>query len=130
MDPTRFELVTSSLQMRRSTVELRAHQTTAPNVGGEGIEPSTSALDLPLRYRDIKIFVRVGGIEPPTSALSEQRSTTELHALGHKNFNEQSSVLTTELAAHEIYFAFPRLPVTKSGISFFKSAPLILKDQL
>ncbi len=50
VDPGRVGLPISSLQMRRSTTELRA------------------------------LMVRVEGIEPSTSSLSERRSTSELHA--------------------------------------------------
>ena len=51
-------------------------------VGTPGFEPRASALDAALAASicALLLMVRADGIEPSTSALSEQRSTTELRA--------------------------------------------------
>ena len=102
VDPGRVGLPISSLQMRRSTTELRALM-----VRVEGIEPSTSPHQNKVRcgaclftVPRTKFWV-VGdeGIEPSTSSLSEKRSTDELVAQNFSAGSERRS--TSELHAQD-----------------------------
>ena len=82
MDPTGFEPVTSSLQMKRSTTKLRARDHTVPpdptllELCGSNIS-TTGRTEILLSQN----LVGAAGVGPATSSLSVKRSTAELRAL-------------------------------------------------